>query len=266
MNTFAQFEEFAVKTAFRAGEILIKHQGTESVVTQKDSQDIATTADIAAEKFIIGEIKKTFPSHNIFSEEIGRIENGSEYTWVIDPLDGTKEYAKGLFRYATLISCETKSELVASAVHFPKSKDIFSGSKGNEAHKGSQKCSLSTEGRLAESTVFTHVPDFKTPDPKFTKEWNISATIAKNCYRLRVDSWDAYSLSVVGSGAAEGYFLLFTTGPKWWDVASGLAIAYAAGATITNRYGNPFKLQNLEDGLVVSNGKIHTQLLDLINA
>lgn len=262
---YKKLQTFAEKTAIKAGKLLLKEQNQFTVVKQKDVQDLATSADIKSEKIIIDEIEKRFPNHNIFSEEVGLINKNSDYEWVLDPLDGTKEYARGMSLYCVLISCEKKGKLIASCAYLPRTQELFSASFGNGSFLSKNKLKVTTQDKFSHSFIVTHVANSRVKEPEFTKIWNTTAKTAKQCYRLRPSNYDAPHLCWLALGAYDGYFVLHDKGPKWHDVASSLLVAQEAGAKVTDRFGKPIKDRNLNSGLVVTNGKIHDQLLEIIN-
>ncbi len=263
--TYKDLQSFSEKIAKEAGKLLVTLQSTAEIAKKKDAYgDIATTADLASEKLLINAIEASY-KHNIFSEEAGLIDHHSDFTWYIDPLDGTKEYARGLYRYAVLVSCQTSQELVASAAYFPRINLLYSASKGNGAYLDQSPLQVSSQSKLTHSYIFGRLPGNNISEPEFSRSWDIHQQLAQKAYKFRPCNFEAEVLCWVAQGAAEALVVLGDYGPKWWDVASGLMIAQEAGATITNRYGKPLKLQNLEDGLVVTNGKIHQQLISLIN-
>lgn len=262
---YKRLQNFAEKTAIKAGKLLLKEQDKVTIVKYKDKQDIATTADLKSEKLIISEIEKAYPKHSIFSEEIGLINNNSQYTWVVDPLDGTQQYAKGLPLFAVLISCETQTNIISSCVHIPKTHEIYSAAHKCGSFDSGKKLKVSNQSRLSHSIVYTHPLSNKVKEPEFSRLWKLTAKAINSCYRVRPTIYDAQILSWLAKGALDAYFLLHDTGAMWWDIASGLLIAKEAGAKITDRFGKPIKPGNLEKGIVVSNGKIHDQLLKLLN-
>ena len=263
-------QNFAEDTAIKAGKILLQEQTRFKIVKQKDIQDIATTADLKSEKFIISQIEKKFPHHNILSEEIGSINNNSQFTWIIDPLDGTKEYVKGLPEFEVLISCETSKDIIASCLYRPSTNKLFSSSKDVGAFEDRKEITISKRQKLSHSFISTHLPSgghkgsmFK--EAEFTKIWNYTSKIAENSYRLRGSSFNAYNLCLLAKGIFDGYFIFHNFADNWWDISAGLLIAKEAGAKITDLAGKPLKHKTTRGGLLVSNGKIHDQLLKLLN-
>lgn len=262
----SQLQKFAQTVAIKAGQLLLREQSKVKIVKFKDKQDIATTADIKSEQLIISQIRDTFPDHNIFSEETGAINQNSPYTWIVDPLDGTKEYSRGLFGYAVLISCETSQHTLVGCVYLPATNELYSAGQNLGAYFNDRKISVSPQNQLDQAFVFTHLPNSKCPEPDFSNIWKTTANIARKSYRLRASAFDALSLCWLARGVLEGYVLLFEQGPRWHDLAAGLLIAQEAGAKITDRSGKSLQHQDLSRGILASNPRLHPQLLKILNS
>src|SRR3989344_9199247 len=142
-NELSDLLFFTRKIAIKAGQILLNEQKKVKIVEQKDLQDIATTADILSEKFIINSIQKKYPEHGIFSEEKGEIKKESDYHWVIDPLDGTKEFTRGIPLFNVSIVLEFKGELIVSSVYRPMDNSLYSAAKGVGSFLGNEKIKVS---------------------------------------------------------------------------------------------------------------------------
>ena len=263
----SELQHFAQDTVIKAGKFLVQHQKTHQIVKRKTNyQDIATTADLGSEKIIITAIQKHYPDHNIFSEEAGEIDNKSGYTWVIDPLDATKEYSRGLSEYAVLLSCQDNSRTLAAAVYFPAINEIYSASLGHGAFLSDQPIHVSSQSDLSQAFVFGRSPANYIPEPDFTNNWQALIKVSRVAYRLRPGYFEARDLCWLARAAADGLFIPGNYGPKWWDIAAGLLIAQEAGATITDMRGQPYHRRDLKFGLVASNGHLHPQLLRVLNA
>ena len=117
-------KKLAEKLVLEAGEILTENKGHGKVVSYKDLQDIQTDIDIKIEKMVIDQIEIAFPTHNIFSEEVGVIDKGSEYCWVIDPLDGTKEFIRDIPLYCSAVMLQKNGEPIAAAIYDPELKEL----------------------------------------------------------------------------------------------------------------------------------------------
>lgn len=267
MLSLKKLQHFAEATVIKAGQVLLQQQRSVQIVKRKtDYQDIATTADLASEKIIIDAIKTNYPDHNIFSEEAGNLITKSDYTWVIDPLDGTKEYSRGLSEYAVLLSCQDQTKTLAAAIYFPAINDIYSASLNNGAQLNNQPIHISNTTDMSQAFIFGRSPGNYIPEPEFSLGWQALINVAKKAYRLRPGYFEARDFSWLARGAIDGLFIMGDYGPKWWDIASGLHIAQEAGAKVTDVNGQPYKLRTLDHGLVVANPDLHSQLLKIFNS
>ena len=220
--------------AIQAGDWLKQNQQKVMVLKSKaDQLDLQTTADIEAEKLIFAVIEKSFPDHNLFSEEKGLVDKKSPFTWVVDPLDGTKE--------------------------------TYTGAKNLGGFKLQQHLSASKESDIKKSFIYYRLSKQPHDQKLHGRVVEVLSKLLPAAYRVRGSTYDVMSICYVAQGAAEGLVILPGLGVNWWDVAPGIVVANEAGAKITNAYGRPFKNQVMNDGLVITNGLIHEQLLDIIN-
>ncbi len=258
-------QKVAKQAAVEAGNWLKSFQNQATLIKYKSLQDALTTADTKSEELIIKIIEKEFPDHNIFSEEIGLIQKNSTYTWVIDPLDGTNEYIRGHKDFLTLVAFQNEHEVLAGCVYNPCTGEMFEAGVGNGASKNNKPIKVSDKTLLSQSRVMLKLPNFGASDQLRKLVLIALGELLKQTYRTRSSVYDAWTISLVGQGAYEAFILLADQGPKWYDLAPALVIAKEAGATITNAKGDSFKHQDLSEGLVISNGLIHDQLLAIIN-
>ena len=249
-----------------AGKFLLAHQDSVVIKKQKDAVDIQTDADLKAEKICLEIIQASFPDHNILSEQVGFIDRKSDYTWVIDPLDGTKEYLRQIPLWGTLISLETKTKTLVSACYFPPANELYLATDKQATIFNNNPVKLSSEKTLSKSFVYTHPPTNKTKKKTSDFIWRKLQQLSVQTYRLRAHVIDAWVLSWLSRGGMEGYWLPDGNLTEWYDISPGILIAKQAGAKITDRYGQSLKLGDLSKGLVVTNGLIHDQLLDIINS
>lgn len=263
-----QLQQFAETTAVKAGKFLLHHQPQAAIVKHKtDLQDIATTADLGSEKIIIAEIKTRFPQHNIVSEEIGLINHHSDYTWVIDPIDCTKEYFRGLPTYGVLLSCEDKNHTLAGCVHIPKINETYSAALSNGTFKNGSQIEVSSQSQLSRAFIFTHIPNTNLNSLQFHRQWQKLGQVVSQSYRVRSNVFDAQSICWLAGGAIDAFFLLDqVTKVKHWDIAASLIIAQEAGAKISDCKGNPLQHGDYSRGLIISNGRLHPQLLKILNS
>ncbi len=253
---------FAEKLSKKVGKFLVKNQDKIKITKYKDRQDIQTNIDLQAEKIFIKAIEKEYPSHNIFSEETDPINKGSPYTWFIDPLDGTKEYARGLPIYSCCLSLETEKETLLGVVFIPKTNELYSCAKNLGAYENGKPIRVSKQNKLVNAFIYTRIPPCKEKG-KFGKIWNRLGHITRASYRLRGFQADIISLCWLAKGGVDGHVLLVDD-ELWLDVSAGILMVQEAGGKVTDTFGNPIKNRDLTKGMFASNGKIHEQLIKIL--
>lgn len=251
--------------AFTKGgmEILVAMQGKEKVAVQKDEIDLSTSADLAAEKYIIDAIKQKYPDHSIYSEEAGNLPNTSSYRWIIDPLDETKEYFRGIAEFNCLIAIEENGHLIGGASLCHGTNELYAASKGNGAYLNGKPIHVSTQTDLFDGFIGFALPNRKIPQPEIDRGLSLLGKLVQSTYRVR-GFWDhAKSLGWVARGALDGAVLsahLY----KWPDVASSISLVEEAGGKTTDFFGNEVREDTYEHGIIASNGKIHEKLLEMV--
>lgn len=263
MSDLKRTKKFAEKLAKKVGQFLLKKQNQVEILRFKDRQDILTNIDLQAEKIILESIKKECPDHSIFSEEKGLIKKNPIYKWIIDPLDGTKEYVRGIPLYNTSLALEKDEKIILAVVYRPCGDDLFSAGKGLGCSHNKKTISPSSQKELSKSFVYTYLPSFKA-GKKLSQIWAQLSEIVQNCYRLRGIADENSALCWVANGACEAYINISSI-PPWWDIGPGLFIAQESGAKITDSCSQPIKDKDLSKGLVVSNGKVHQQLIKILS-
>lgn len=257
-------QAFAENLASEAGKLLLKDVGKIEVFKKKDRQDIATNVDLASEALIIQAIQNTYPDHNIFSEERGKVENKSDYTWIIDPLDGTKEYFRGIPLYTVAISLKYKNDSILGVVLKPAGNQLFSAIIGGGAFLNGRKVNLSLQDKLADSFVYCYLPRYdKEREKEFDKVWESLKRVSKAVYRLRSMPDLNLSCCWLAMGGCEAVINLYNP-QKLWDVSAGFFIANEAGARITDSQGMTIS-DDCQSATIVTNGKIHKKLLEVLN-
>lgn len=255
--------KFAEKLSIKVGKFLLNNQDKIKITKYKDRQDIQTNIDLQAEKIFIEAIQKKYPSHNIVSEEIRPIDRGGKYSWFIDPLDGTKEYTRGLPTYNVCLSLETERETLLGVVYIPRTNELYSCVKGAGAFENGKKIRVSNQNKLENSFIYTRIPTYRVVDEKFKKMWDSLGRIVRSSYRLRSHQADVICLCWLAKGALEGHVLLVED-EKWIDVSAGILMVQEAGGKVTDRFGKPITSRDLTKGIVASNGKIHDQLIKIL--
>ncbi len=169
-----------------AGKILLRYFGNADIKDRKsDYGDVTTQADLESEKYIISEIKKSYPDHQILAEESGNTGDTGDFRWIIDPLDGTREYSRGIPLFNVSIALEHKGELLVSAIYRPISRELFSAEKSFGALKNGKSIQTSQTDVLANAILSTQFPFYKNEDEQIRKTFLIFNKLVKKIYRIR---------------------------------------------------------------------------------
>lgn len=263
--------KFTINLAKKAGTLAIK-ESKKITVNFKRKNDLVTNADKACEKLIKSEILKNFPDHLILAEESNENflkdfekSKNPKYIWIIDPIDGTTNYAHGLPLYSVSIglfkitSKDTsknfeylEGEIVLGVVHAPALNETFYAQKGKGAYLNGKKITISTAKKLADSLMVTGFP-------YENKEMNLPYFIKmmEHCQAIRRLGSAALDLCYVAASRFDGYWEFDL---KPWDVAAGALIVKEAGGKVTDLNGNLLDLFGFD--ILASNNKIHKEILE----
>lgn len=248
---------FAIRTAQDAGRLLRDRLGTAFDVAHKGAINLVTDVDLASEQLIRDAIATHYPRHEVLAEEGGLHERHSDYRWVVDPLDGTTNYAHGYPIFAVSIALEYKSEAVLGVVYDPMRDELFTAERGGSAALNNRPIRVSTTADLMQSLLSTGFPyDIKTSKMTNLDHW---ANFAMNAQALRRDGAAAIDMCYVACGRFDGYWEL-NLGP--WDTAAGALIVTEAGGRVTDFRGGEFSIYKPE--VIASNGTIHQQMIEVI--
>jgi len=248
---------FAIRVAKDAGRLLSDRVGTRIDVDHKGSINLVTDVDLASERLIREAISTYYPRHEILGEEGGLSESDSEYRWVVDPLDGTTNYAHGYPIFCVSIALECKGEIVLGVVYDPMRDELFTAEQGGGAALNNRPIRVSKTAELIQGLLSTGFPyDIKTSKLTNLDHW---ANFAMNAQALRRDGAAALDLCYVACGRFDGFWEL-NLSP--WDTAAGALIVTEAGGRVTNFSGGPFS--NYKPEVVASNGLIHDRMLEVL--
>lgn len=259
-DLYERARNVAEEAAKSAGEQMTKiHGDVDNVTYKKDKSDMVTEADYQAERIISTTIKNEFPEHMVLSEEswVEDSEN-SEYKWVIDPLDGTGNFAHGNPNYSISIALVRDNEPVVGLVYQPETDEVFSAIKGRGATADGHQISVSGSDTIDESMMLSGYD----PDGDFTTEFY------QKTQGVRAIGSAALNMCYLATGAADAMWE-YDTYP--WDVAAGMLILKEAGGKITNPSEDEYKLK-VEDSsevnrMVASNGHIHSEVCsEIVNS
>lgn len=220
--------------------------------------NLVTEADHASEKAILEVIKSTYPDHYILSEEVGEIVQDSNYKWIIDPIDGTVNFAHGIPINCVSIGIEQNGEMILGAVYNPHMNEFFLAEKGKGATLNDKPIHVSREAEAIKACLVTGFPYTYINSPNGPLEV-FSRFIRKGVPVRRLGS-AAIDLCWVASGRFDGFY---EHKLESWDSAAGFLIVEEAGGKVTDFEGKRFS--PYQHRILATNGLIHEELLDVIN-
>ncbi|AMG31183.1 inositol-1-monophosphatase [Grimontia hollisae] len=242
----------AIRAARKAGDFIAKSaENADNVETvQKGSNDFVTNIDKAAEQIIIDVIKKSYPEHNIVTEEAGVVTGkDKDYQWIIDPLDGTTNFVKRLPHFSVSIALRIKGRTEIACVYDPIRNELFSAQRGAGAQLNSKRIRVGTAKDLSGTILATGFPfKAKQHSEGFMK---VLSALFIDCADFRRTGSAALDLCYVAAGRVDGFFEL---GLKPWDIAAGELIAREAGALCTDFTGGTDYIQS--GNIVAANPRV----------
>jgi myo-inositol-1(or 4)-monophosphatase len=253
----------AVKAARRAGQIINRASlDLERLqVGVKQQSDYVTEVDRAAEAAIIETIREAYPKHAILAEETGSSgeENGSEYQWIIDPLDGTTNFIHGFPQYAVSIGLAHKGVMNQAVVYDPTRNELFTAGKGAGAYLNDKRIRVSKRAKLAEALIGTGFPYrmFDHADA-YTA---IFRELTQKTAGLRRPGSAALDLAYVACGRTDGFWEF---GLSPWDMAAGTLLVTEAGGLVSDLAGETSYLAT--GNVVAGTPKIFGQLLQIVQS
>jgi len=246
--------------AVQAGGAQMQHyfNGRFAVSSKTNINDLVTEADHASEKAIIETIQKNHPDHFILSEETGEIKTSSEYKWIIDPIDGTINFANGIPICCVSIGLEKDGEIIIGSVYNPFMNELFVAEKKMGATLNNKKIQVSNKANVGNSCLVTGFP-YTYVESKNGPIEIFSALIRKAIPVRRLGS-AAIDLCWVAAGRFDGYFEHHL---QTWDSAAGFLMVKEAGGKVTDFSGNDYSVYQKQ--ILATNGLIHEELRGIIN-
>lgn len=248
-----------LKATYAGGKILQQYfNGAFQISSKSSLNDLVTEADKQAESAIFSVIRETFPQHFILSEESGEIVTDSNVKWIIDPLDGTVNFAHGIPICCVSIAVEQDGEIIMGAVYNPFMNEFFFAEKGQGATLNDQKIQVSKKPELASAFLVTGFPYQWEDSPN--NPISIFEYFVKQGQPVRRLGSAAIDLCWVACGRFDGFY---EHSLHAWDAAAGFIIVEEAGGKVTDFKGQRYS--PYQKRLVATNGIIHPSLLDVIN-
>lgn len=240
-----------------AGEVLLKGFGRKKTISFKGEIDLVTETDKKAERLIIQRIHRRFPSHSILGEESGLTDKSSPHKWIIDPLDGTTNFAHNFPQACTSIGYEFEGKVLMGGIYDPFRKELFFAQKGKGAFLNKKKIRVSEVKELKRSLLVTGFPYDRTERPEHYLKF--VAQFLKKTQGIRRLGSSALDLCYVACGRFDGYWE-FKLNP--WDISAGTLIVREAGGRVSNIRGEEHSIY--EPQMLATNSLIHTQMLELL--
>ena len=241
-----------------AGSLIRNAFGTNFKIEFKTNEsNLVTEVDKASEKLITGFVKKKFPSHGILAEEGGSYNKESEFLWVIDPIDGTTNFAHGLPIFSVSIGLQKNGKTIAGVVYDVMNDITYSAELGSGAFANSEKISVSKNDKLSRSVLVTGFPYNIAENPENALGKFVAlTTVARGIRRLGSAAIDFCYLA---RGVFDGFWEVQL---HPWDVCAGKLIAEEAGGLITDFNGNQIDIYS--EKFLATNGLIHNEIMEIM--
>lgn len=240
-----------------AAELMRFFNGTFTISNKEGINNLVTEADHASDKAIHSVIKKVFPDHGIVSEEAAEIISDSEYKWIIDPIDGTVNFANGIPICCVSIGVEYNGKMLMGAVYNPILNEFYFAEKGKGATLNDKKILVSSKTEVLKSCLVTGFPYTYLDMPNGPLEV-FSRLIRKGIPVRRLGS-AAIDLCWVAAGRFDGFYEHQLNA---WDSAAGFIIVEEAGGKVTNLNGDVYS--PYQPGIVATNSLIHNELVEWV--
>ena len=255
-----KIEQAAIEMSRRAGEILLEHFNKPLTITYKSpgQRSPVTNADEASDVFLRAEILRRFPTHTVLSEEDPTTQepSRSEITWVIDPLDGTRNYAAGLPTYAVTLALTKGDNVLVGATYDPSRQEMFSAERGLGATCNELGVKASTVRRAKDSLIGL---DLGYHDEKGGYAIDLLESVWPGVQGFRIMGSAALGLAYVAAGRFDGFWEI---GLKQWDMAAGVLLVQEAGGIVSDFTNGHAYLSS--GNLIAANAKLHPIIADSI--
>mgnify|MGYP001174267946 CR=1 FL=1 len=247
----------AEATAREAGALLMTYYGRPLTIESKAARnDLVTSADRASEALIVRRLLAATPEAAVLAEETGLHAGSAAQRWIVDPLDGTTNFAHAYPPFCVSIAFEEEGELVAAVVFAPKFDECFTAQSGGGARLNGEPIRVSAIAHIEDALVCTGFSP-RVPDRNFTE----FALMTRHAQAVRRDGSAALNLAYLAAGRFDCFWEYDL---KPWDVAAGAFLIREAGGTVTNIDGSPLRLDGAQ--IMATNGPLHAPLAALFSS
>lgn len=245
----------AVRAAREAGAVLAERFSGPRRLEHKGAIDLVTDADRAAEAAALGVIREAHPDHAILAEESGA-SGASPFRWIVDPLDGTTNFAHYVPQFAVTVACEVEGRVEAGVIFDPMRGELFHATRGGGAWRDGERIAVSSESEVGRALLSTGFPYWIHERPDYPLR--LFAAFLQRAQGVRRFGAAALDLAWLACGRYDGFFEL---GLKPWDVAAGALLVEEAGGVVTNLDGSPFTLDGGQ--ILAAPPALHGGLLEI---
>ena len=263
------YSSFLQSTLVEASKIANEKFGKVSgTIKGTDSNQVLTQADLAIGKFIIEQIKKEYPDYNIIDEEAGVIAKGSEFTWVVDPIDGTSNFANGVPLYGIMIGLLEGAVPIAGGLALPPFNEICIAEKGKGAFCNGKKLSVTKEQKLINTLVAYGIDGYQDKPEKTHEETKLLGEIILSIRNLRTSN-SVFDVLMVVKGSYGG---ILNRTSKIWDNVAIQSVIEEAGGIYTDFFGKPMDYTNPLTNIMrnytfcCASPVLHKQLQEIIHS
>jgi myo-inositol-1(or 4)-monophosphatase len=250
-------QAIAVRAVRESGKIQREWLTRDKKIELKGEINLVTEVDRRCEQRIVEIIKKTFPRHNILTEETAMPTFPSPFRWIVDPLDGTTNYAHGYPRFSTSIALELEGKICLGAIYDPLLDELFTAQLGKGAFLNGERISVSATEQLINALICTGFPyDLRVSPENNLNHFN---NFIMEAQAIRRDGSAALDLCYVAAGRFDGFWELKLYP---WDVAAGKLFVEEAEGTVTDFHGGPLAINGQE--ILATNGRIHQEMIRVL--
>ena len=247
----------AIKAAKLAGKVIMRNYGKIGKISFKENRrSLLTTSDLKSEKIIIKTIKNKFPGHNIISEESGIENKKSEYSWIIDPVDGTSNFSQGIPFFCASIALAKNNKVILGVVYDPLRNEMFLAERGKGAFLNNKKIKVSDKNNIDDAVINSGISSSSNVS---VKSLHKTAELFSYVRGIRILGSAALNLCYIASGRLDAFF---SQNIQSWDAAAGFLIIEQAGGKVTDFKGKQWNINKKQ--LVATNKKLHNKFLRLL--
>lgn len=252
-----EFLETAVAAARAAGALQRERFGSELAIAYKGETNLVTEVDRGCEELIVAMIRRRHPGHDILAEENDYASRSSGVTWVVDPLDGTTNYAHAIPWFCVSIALEIDRRVSVGVVYQPMLEQLFTAVRGEGAFHNGERLRVSGRSPLRQSLLATGFPYDRAMNPE--NNFAHFCRFQRGARAVRRFGAAALDLAYVAAGRLDGFW---EAKLQPWDVAAGTLLVAEAGGAVTGYHGEPYAIR--QDRVVASNGRIHEEMLEIL--